>query len=95
MNSYTCSKFYETHYDWWHASWRRGTQKARKEWLPFYRRYARFAKSENASIRNRHKSLARMEYKKVAIDSDEELIEKIETRIANAIQPRARWYWFD
>jgi len=93
-NSYIDSRFYRENYNWWNASWMHGTQKSRRK-TPWGRKWRRLAKSENAYIRNRAKSLARLEYKKVSIDSDEELIEKIETRIVNAEKPRARWYWFD
>ena len=98
-NDYIYSKFYEEHFSYGKCTWRNGTQSARRFFYrrgnPINRYIRRSIKEFKALARNQARSIRRNALKKIPIDSEEELIEEVETEIFQSENKFGKWYWFD
>lgn len=98
-NDYIYSKFYEEHFAYGKCTWRNGTQSARRFFYrwgnPMDRYIKRSIKEFKALARNQARSIKRNALKKIPIDSEEELIEEVETEIFQSENKFGKWYWFD
>lgn len=96
-NNYKSSQYYIENIE--HASWRRGTQDARKFWFhwgnPFDRYIRKSIKSENSEIRKRARGNVKTSLKKVNIDSSEEQIDEILTEVFDYENHIIPWYEFE
>lgn len=98
-NDYIYSKFYKEHFAYGKCTWRNGTQSARRFWYHWGNPEARYIrcsiKEFRALARNQARSIRRNALKRISVDSNEELIEEVETIIFQSENKFGKWYWFD
>ena len=96
-NTYLNSEYYTENIA--HASWRRGTQDARKFWFHWGNPVARYIrksiKGEKSEIRKEARGNVKAQLKKVNIDSSEEQIDEILTEVFDLENKSIPWYIFD
>ena len=94
LNNYVSSKFYKNNYDFWRATWRKGTKKFRND-ISAWRTNQKYLKKYAAEVRKSHQSTIKDEIKKLDIKSTEEEIDNFIIKAQNNDFPTSLWWFVD
>lgn len=91
---YRESRFYQENFNWYFATWRHGTQKAKRD-ISDWKIFKKYMKNFNSFSRNHTRVNIKSNLQKISINSEDEEIEDIYSRIFNLERQKAKWYYFD
>lgn len=94
LNNYISSDFYKDNYDFWKATWRKGTKKFRKD-ISIWRTNQKYLKKQVAEDRKQHKSTIKNELRKIDIKSTDEEIDAFIIKAQNNDFPTSLWWFVD
>ena len=94
LNNYISSKFYKNNYDFWRATWRKGTKKFRND-ISAWRTNQKYLKKQVAEDRRQHKSTIKNELRKIDIKSTDEEIDAFIIKAQNNYFPTSLWWFVD